>query len=670
MDPRPGVMVTPALRLLEPLREGAMGSVWVADHLERGERVAVKFVSSQGANEDPESATRLRREAKAALRVDSNHVVRVVDHGETEDGTPYVAMELLVGESVGERVRRSGPIPLEDVVVIVEQAGDAIEAAHKAGIVHRDIKPDNLFLTKDNGELHVKVLDFGFARAIQLPDTTRELTAPGMMVGTPKLVSPDQLLNPTRVTPSRDLWALAIVAYYALTGVYPFEADPLPELLKRILVCQHAPPSQHAPGLPPEVDAWFARALARDPKARFDTVGELIDALRAAAAMPKQPYFPDSKPTKKLVADTLADVPRAERSGTNDGITYRRRTMSDEIDVDEEEPLDAELVSVAAPASEPPPPPPSAIPPSSRAHPPSSRAQPTPLPTRQPIVEICILELDKNPEPHRAARLHYEIARQAERNGDQATAIEHYRNALTKVSEHRPSLRALRQLTLHRRERGAIELFDAEAALATKSEKVQLVVAKARALEEVFDDAGAARFALDEAAKLDPSDLGPLVALWQHAAAGDRREALGLLERVSNVIAGDEPLKAVFLAEQARMAEHLGDAERAETLYRAALASGSLGALDACARLAHARGAHRELVGLLERDAASTEDPSAKASTLALIARIQSYHLDNPEAARVALTAAVAVRPEDRYLLQSLARVSDGEALAKVLEQL
>ena len=102
MDPQPGALVTPALRLIEPLREGAMGAVWIAEHLERGERVAVKFVSSQGASDDPESAQRLRREARAALKVESVHVVRVLDHGETEDGTPYVAMELLSGESLGD----------------------------------------------------------------------------------------------------------------------------------------------------------------------------------------------------------------------------------------------------------------------------------------------------------------------------------------------------------------------------------------------------------------------------------------------------------------------------------------------------------------------------------------------------------------------------------------
>jgi serine/threonine-protein kinase len=123
----------------------------------------------------------------------------------------------------------------------------------------------------------VKLLDFGFAKPVHLPDA-KGLTAPGMMVGTPKYISPEQLLDPRRVEPSRDRWALAVVAYFALTGRHPFDGEQLPQLLQQILLCQVAPPSTLRPGLGEEVDAWFARALHREPAKRFESTRELAES--------------------------------------------------------------------------------------------------------------------------------------------------------------------------------------------------------------------------------------------------------------------------------------------------------------------------------------------------------------------------------------------------------
>ena len=145
MKLEPGSAVTPALKLVRLLGRGAMGSVWVADHLPLQTQVAIKFMAATVA-EDPVSVQRFAREAKAAAQIKSPHVVQIFDHGITDDGTPYIVMELLDGESLEKRLRRVGPLNLLEATQILTQVCKALAKAHEIGVVHRDIKPANIFI--------------------------------------------------------------------------------------------------------------------------------------------------------------------------------------------------------------------------------------------------------------------------------------------------------------------------------------------------------------------------------------------------------------------------------------------------------------------------------------------------------------------------------------------
>ncbi len=150
MEPRRGTKVTPNVKLDRLLGQGGMGSVWTADHLTLGTQVAVKFIDPELVKEHPTLRSRFTREAKAAAVIKSPHVVRVFDHGEVEDGTSFIVMELLEGESLFDRLERAGPLSFSETVELLSQTAKALRKAHKLGIVHRDLKPDNLFLV-DSG---------------------------------------------------------------------------------------------------------------------------------------------------------------------------------------------------------------------------------------------------------------------------------------------------------------------------------------------------------------------------------------------------------------------------------------------------------------------------------------------------------------------------------------
>ena len=277
-----GMMVTPSLRLERLIGEGAMGSVWVAEHLTLATNVAVKFIARDHRVKSREAVlTRFEREARAAAQIKSPHVVHMYDHGVMESGTPYIVMELLEGESLGARLRRGGPMPVDDVVALVRQVCKALAKAHELGIIHRDIKPDNIFLLPSDDDLFAKVLDFGIAKTTT--DPHEAVTTTGAMLGTPLYMSPEVVKSARQADHRADLWALAVVAYEALVGKPPFRGETVGALFFSICGDPVEPPSSRRKGLPRALDGWFSRALCQDPARRFDSAREVAESFASAA---------------------------------------------------------------------------------------------------------------------------------------------------------------------------------------------------------------------------------------------------------------------------------------------------------------------------------------------------------------------------------------------------
>ena len=280
VEPTPGMLVTPKLKLVRQLGSGGMGAVWLADHLALRTQVVVKFVSDKLVWSS-EAVARFAREATAASQVKSPHVVQMLDHGVTETGIPYIVMELLEGHDLADHLTPAG-LPPREVVPIITQLARALARAHERGIVHRDIKPSNVFLCEmGGGELFVKLLDFGVAKH-EAGTKPGEETRTGALIGSPFYMSPEQLMGDKGVDFRSDLWSVGVLAFEALTGQRPFGGETVGALTMQVHTEALPRPSQKNPALPPAVDAWFARACARDPAARFAGAKELAEALARA----------------------------------------------------------------------------------------------------------------------------------------------------------------------------------------------------------------------------------------------------------------------------------------------------------------------------------------------------------------------------------------------------
>ncbi len=280
MELRPGVRVTDEVWLVRPLGEGAMGSVWVAEHRSLEQEVAVKLMARALIRDSIERA-RFNREAKLAEQLKSPRITKSYGHGLTEDGTPYLIMELLEGETMAKRLDEVGTLRPDLVVTILQQVAHALDEAHALGIVHRDIKPANIFLLSGDDEVRVKVLDFGMAKRLG-GDNPSVVTEAGTAVGTPDYMSPEQLRNAKGVDFRADLWAMAVVAYRALTGQRPFLSSTFAGLCMAVCTGRYRPPREVDDSLPVELDAWFEKALNLDPKSRFASANETADTLNLA----------------------------------------------------------------------------------------------------------------------------------------------------------------------------------------------------------------------------------------------------------------------------------------------------------------------------------------------------------------------------------------------------
>lgn len=274
-------------QLIKMIGRGGMGSVWEGRHTSLGTRVAIKFIEAEYAGSQ-EARSRFDNEAKAAATIQSKHAIQIFDHGVTEDGKPYIVMELLTGEPLDKRIERLGRLGLQDVARIFQQVARGLGRAHERGIIHRDLKPENIFLviTPDDDDEVAKVLDFGIAKIKgtaggQLSNSTKT----GAVLGTPYFMSPEQARGLRDIDHRTDLWSLGVITFKCVTGVLPFDGESLGDLLVKICTTQIPVPSQVLPGLPPAFDAWFARALDRDPQKRFASALEMSDALSYACGV-------------------------------------------------------------------------------------------------------------------------------------------------------------------------------------------------------------------------------------------------------------------------------------------------------------------------------------------------------------------------------------------------
>lgn len=245
-----------------------------------GTRVAVKFIDAGYADND-EARQRFENEAKAAALLNSKYAVKVFDHGMMADGRPFIVMEYLTGEPLDERLQRLGHLDPVETASILAQVCRALARAHGAGIVHRDLKPENVFLVRDdedNADI-AKVVDFGIAKFTDHGLGISSSTRTGSVLGTPFYMSPEQARGLRAVDYRTDLWSLGVIAYRCIVGRLPFESESLGDLLVKICTVELPVPSQVAPWCPPGFDAWFARAMQRDPALRFNSAQELAEQL-------------------------------------------------------------------------------------------------------------------------------------------------------------------------------------------------------------------------------------------------------------------------------------------------------------------------------------------------------------------------------------------------------
>lgn len=261
---------------------GGMGVVVAALHMQLGQHVALKFLLPDGMA-NPQVVQRFEREARAAAQLRSEHVARVIDVGRMEAGTPYIVMELLNGQDMGDLLIDSGPLSEVDACDYVLQACEAIAEAHTIGIVHRDLKPKNLFVTRRvDGAPLIKVLDFGISKVSGAADLN--LTGTAEIIGSPNYMSPEQLRASRDVDPRSDIWSIGAILYELLGGRVPFVAETLTQLCSMVLTEPPRPLEELRPEVHPELRRVIAKCLEKDPANRFRNVGELAMALAPFAS--------------------------------------------------------------------------------------------------------------------------------------------------------------------------------------------------------------------------------------------------------------------------------------------------------------------------------------------------------------------------------------------------
>jgi serine/threonine protein kinase len=313
-----GRVIDGKYRVVAAIGEGGMSSIYEAEHLGLDRHVALKVLHPALAD-DPEAIARLQQEAKVVSTINHPNLCEVFDLGRTKEGSPFLVMELLVGETLAERLKSDGAMSFGELAPLVRQVLAALSAAHQKGILHRDLKPENVFIEErrkgghGSAGLRAKLLDFGISKSMSYDffDDQR-LTHSGMVMGTPYYMAPEQARGDSSLDQRVDLWAVGVVMYEALAGRRPFVATNYNALLVKILTSRPRPLQKLVRGLPDDVAALVERALSKLREDRFQTAEEFISAVERIER--KRPASEAHAPTMMYRRPEPPAVPTARRS--------------------------------------------------------------------------------------------------------------------------------------------------------------------------------------------------------------------------------------------------------------------------------------------------------------------------------------------------------------------
>jgi serine/threonine-protein kinase len=281
MDVTIGQLLDKKYRIVRLLGEGGMGAVYEGENVRIHHRVAIKLLHA-GIATNQAVVERFEREAQAAGKIGSEHIVEVYDLGDLPTGARYMVMEFLDGENLTQRVTRSGKMTPQDVAPVMLQLLEGLKAAHHAGIIHRDLKPDNIFLTKakKGGGDFVKIVDFGVSKFNQMSgDSAMSMTRTGAVIGTPYYMSPEQAKGAKNTDHRSDLYSAGVVLFECITGQVPFLADTFNELMFKIVLEPPPDPEKMVPGLDPTFAAIVRKGMAREADHRFQSADEFAQAI-------------------------------------------------------------------------------------------------------------------------------------------------------------------------------------------------------------------------------------------------------------------------------------------------------------------------------------------------------------------------------------------------------
>ena len=300
------------------LGAGGMGTVYAGENIRLGRPVAIKVLVKSPA--DPSGEKRFLKEARATGSISHPHICQIYDFG-TTNGSPYIVMEKLVGETLSTRIARERTLPIGEACTMIADVADGLGAAHEHNIIHRDVKPDNVFLAKVGDEIVPKLVDFGIAKNIQRSGTMETLTQVGTIVGTPDYMAPEQAAARRDLDARVDIYACGVMLYEMLTGIRPFIARSTHELLRFIIAAAPTPPRKHREEIPPDLERVILVAMRKDKNERFPTARDLSTALREIArsgsfasvtSLPVQasPALPSELATKAQRASPVVDPMR------------------------------------------------------------------------------------------------------------------------------------------------------------------------------------------------------------------------------------------------------------------------------------------------------------------------------------------------------------------------